>query len=130
MSGAFNITHLEKSLLSDQKAIWTSPLHLQSQDKGWLRPFALGTLSLVAADKRIRRKFGNIPMAHSGSLSSFGLAALAGGGATFFLHGSATHDAHSRETGFLAGEAAVDGFLASEALKFAFQRPRPNAAQA
>ena len=130
MSGAFNITHLEKSLLSDQKAIWTSPLHLQSQDKVWLLPFALGTLSLVAADKRIMRHFGNIPMAHSGSLSSFGLATMAGGGATFFLHGSATHDAHSGETGFLAGEAAVDSVMVAEALKFAFQRPRPNAAQA
>src|ERR1022692_1063215 len=129
-SSAFSIARLKQSFFLDQKAIWTSPLHLPSEDNSRLAPWGIGTLFLVAADKPIMRHLGSTPMAHSSSLSTFGVAALAGGGAAFFLLGSATNDPHSRETGFLTGEAAVDSIVAAEAMKFTFQRPRPNAVNA
>ena len=47
-----------------------------------------------------------------------------------YLDGTTRKDDHSRETGFLAGEAAVDGVIVAEVLKLAFQRPRPNAVNA
>src|SRR5450755_4821299 len=49
MSSSLGIAHLEKNLFSDQKAIWTSPLHLPSQDKSQLAFWGIGTLVLVAA---------------------------------------------------------------------------------
>ena len=50
------------------------------------------------------------------------MAAAAGG---LYLWGHFTHNDHKRETGFLAGEAAVNAMAASYALKYAFGRERP-----
>jgi len=119
-----------QDFFSDQKAIWTSPFHLHTEDKNWLLPLGVGTLGLVAADQDIMRHFGNTPMAHSSSFSNYGLAAMVGSAATLYLRGTITHDDHSRETGFLAGEAAVNSVIVGEAMKLVFQRPRPNAANA
>jgi len=119
-----------QDLLSDQKTIWTSPFHLHTEDRNWLVPLGVGTLGLVAADQDIMRHFGNTPMAHSSSFSNYGLAAMVGSAATLYLRGTIAHDDHSRETGFLAGEAAVNSVIVGEAMKLVFQRPRPNAANA
>ena len=105
-------------------------MHLHAHDKNWLVPLGIGTLGLVAADQDIMRHFGSTPVAHSNSFGNYGLAAMAGGAATLYLRGTTTHDDHSRETGFLAGEAAVNGVIVAEAMKLAFQRPRPNEAKA
>ena len=122
--------HSTQDFFSDQKAIWTSPFHLHTDDKNWLVPLGVGTLGLVAGDQDIMRHFGDTPMAHSSSFSNYGLAAMVGSAATFYLRGAITHDDHSRETGFLAGEAAVNGLVLGETMKLVFQRPRPNAANA
>src|ERR1700675_1315539 len=119
-----------QDFFSDQKRIWTSPFHLHAQDKKWLLPLGVGTLGLVASDQDIMRHFGNTPMAHSSSFSNYGLAAMVGGAASLYLRGAITHDDHSRETGFLAGEAAVNGLVVGETMKLVFQRPRPHAADA
>jgi len=119
-----------QDFFSDQKAIWTSPLHLHTQDKSWLAPLAVGTLGLVASDQNILRHFGNSPVAHSSSFSNYGLAAMIGSAASLYLRGATTHAEHSRETGFLAGEAAVNGVIVAEAMKLVFRRPRPNEANA
>src|SRR5258708_3848475 len=118
-----------QDFFSDQRAIWTSPFHLRTQDKKWL-VLGVGTLGLVPSDQDIMRHFGNAPMAHSSSFSNYGLAAMVGGAASLYLRGTITHDDHSRETGFLAGEAAVNSVILGEAMKLGFQRPRPNAANA
>jgi hypothetical protein len=119
-----------QDFFSDQKAIWTSPFHLHAQDKKWLLPLGVGTLGLAAADQDIMRHFGNTPIAHSNRFSNYGLAAMVSGAAGLYLRGTITHDDHSRETGFLAGEAAVNSVIVGEAMKLAFQRPRPNSANA
>jgi FlaA1/EpsC-like NDP-sugar epimerase len=126
----FCARHLAHSLLQDQKTIWTSPLRLRSRDLYWLAPAALGTFGLVSADNAILRHFGSTPMAHSNTFSNYGLAALIGGGAGIYLSGVITHDDHRRETGLLAGEAAVNAVIVAEAMKAAFERPRPNAPNA
>jgi len=105
-------------------------LHLHAHDKNWLVPLGIGTLGLVAADQDIMRHFGSTPVAHSNSFGNYGLAAMAGGAASLYLRGTTRHDDHSRETGFLAGEAAVNSVIVAEAMKLAFQRPRPNAVNA
>src|ERR1700692_3365297 len=126
----FCAQHLAHSLLQDQKAIWTSPLRLRARDLYWLAPAAMGTAGLVLADNAILRHFGGAPMAHSNTFSNYGLAALIGGGAGIYLSGVITHDDHRRETGLLAGEAAVNRVIVAEAMKAAFERPRPNAPNA
>ncbi len=40
-----------KNILRDQKAIWTSPFHLQGSDARWLAPLGLGTAALIATDR-------------------------------------------------------------------------------
>jgi hypothetical protein len=132
-AAGFCLAHFAQNLVSDQKTTWTSPLHLQAlhaQDRNWLVPLGVGTLGLVAADHDIMRHFGNSPVAHSNSFSNYGLAAMVGSAASLYLRGSTGNDDHSRETGLLAGEAAVNSVIVAEAMKLAFQRPRPNAANA
>lgn len=131
-----------QDFLLDQKAIWTSPLHLHTQDKSWLAPLAVGTLGLLASDQDIMRHFGSSPLAHSNSFSNYGLATLAAGAASLYLGGlkgkdrknnnddKKDKDDHSRETGLLAGEAALNAVVVAETMKLAFERPRPNAANA
>ena len=41
-----------KNILRDQRAIWTSPLHLQGGDAKWLVPLGLSTAALIATDRR------------------------------------------------------------------------------
>ncbi len=128
VADGFCAAYFAHNLVSDQKTIWTSPLHLQalnSTDKGWLVPLGVGTLGLVAADQDILRHFGNSPMAHSSSFTNYGLAAMVGGAASLYLRGTISHDDHSRETGFLAGEAAVNSLVVGEAMKVVFQRNIP-----
>jgi len=127
----FHLAHVERSIVSDQRTIWTSPLHLHAmheQDKNWIVALGIGTLGLVATDQDVMRRFGSSPLTHSNSFSNYGLAAIAGSAASLYLRGATANDGHSRETGFLAGEAAVNGVIVGEAMKLAFQRPRPNAA--
>jgi len=124
------LAHLEQSLVSDQRQIWTSPLHLhalRSLDKNWLVPLGVGTLGLTAADRDIMRHFGDSPVSHSNRFGNYGLAAMIGSAASLYLRGASMNDHHSRETGYLAGEAAVNSVIVGETMKLAFQRPRPNA---
>jgi hypothetical protein len=132
-AGGLCLTYFARNLVSDQKKIWTSPLHLHAlptEDRNWLVLFGVGTLGLVAADNDIMRHFGTTPIAHSSSFSNYGLAAMVGSAASLYLRGATTSDDHSRETGFLAGEAALNSIVVAETMKLAFQRPRPNAANA
>jgi hypothetical protein len=129
------LARLGQDLVSDQKTIWASPLHLhvlhaQDKDRNWLLPLGVGTLGLIAADGDIMRRLGNSSIAHSSALSNYGLAAMIGGAASLYLRGITTHDNHDRETGFLAGEAATNSIIVGEALKLVFRRPRPNAVNA
>jgi len=133
VASGFCLPYFAHNLVSDQKTIWTSPLHLEALDTGdknWLVPLGAGALGLIAADRDIMRHFGSIPIAHSSSFSNYGLAAMVGSAATLYLRGATRNDDRSRETGFLGGEAAVNSLLVAETMKLVFQRPRPTAASA
>src|SRR5713226_2792443 len=41
-----------RNILQDQRAIWTSPLHLEREDAKWLAPLSLSTAALIATDRR------------------------------------------------------------------------------
>src|SRR6266571_8155762 len=117
-----------KNILRDQRAIWTSPLHLEGDDAKWLVPLGLSTAALIATDRRTAGALHNDRLrlnisrdvAYLGSAG--GASSIAG---AFYLIGRATHNARARETGLLSGEALIDGLSVGGALKFGTQRTRP-----
>jgi len=117
-----------KNILKDQKAIWTSPLHLDRKDTKWLIPAVVGFGSLITTDRitgdemletdnqvRLSRA-----VSYGGSL--YGLGAFVG---TFYFIGRETKNDRARETGILSAEAMLDSAIVSGALKGISQRGRP-----
>ncbi len=119
-----------KNIVRDQRAIWTSPLHLEKEDAKWLVPLALSTTALIATDRRTAdalhddRTRLKVSHAISDVGSGYGAGSIAG---AFYLVGRATHNARARETGLLGGEALIDSGIVAAVLKHATQRPRPRA---
>ena len=119
-----------KNILRDQRAIWTSPLHLGKKDANWLVPLGLSTAALIATDRRTAdvldnsRARLNVSRDVSYLGSGYGAGSVAG---AFYLVGRATHNARARETGLLGSEALIDSGVVAAVLKHATQRPRPRA---
>src|SRR5260370_23532958 len=119
-----------KNILRDQRAIWTSPLHLEGDDAKWLVPLGLSTAALITTDRRTAGALHNDRLrlnisrdvAYLGSAG--GASSIAG---AFYLIGRATHNARARETGLLGGEALIDGGIVAFVIKHATQRRRPRA---
>ena len=117
-----------KNILRDQKAIWTSPLHLRGDDALWLVPLGLGTAALIATDQRTGDKIAesdkplHISRVVSYPGSTYGAGAIAAG---FYIFGRAKHNDRARETGLLAGEALIDGIIVAASIKGITQRTRP-----
>jgi membrane-associated phospholipid phosphatase len=118
---------LLKNIALDQKAIWTSPLHLRWSDADWLVPLAGVTAALLAADRSLSKALPQSPslVSKSTTFSNYGLAAVGGAAGGLYLWGVMTHDDHRRETGLLSGEAAADAVAVTSVLQFAFGRQRP-----
>jgi membrane-associated phospholipid phosphatase len=119
--------HLLKSLAKDQKAIWTSPAHLRLIDADWLLPLGLATGALLATDTQASKNLSNSAdqVKYSKDVSNYGIASLVAAGGGLYIWGRVTHDDHRRETGFLAGEAALNSLAMTYATKYAFGRERP-----
>src|SRR5258708_18337040 len=73
-----------KNILRDQRAIWTSPLHLQKEDAKWLVPLSLSTAALIATDRRTAhvlhddRTRSNVSPAIRDGVSCYRAVSLAG----------------------------------------------------
>ena len=120
-------TSLGRDLLRDQQQIWTSPSRLRFSDANWLVPVAGISAGLLVTDRDFSSRLSQDPatLRHYQTHSNIGLAALVGASGGMWLLGRVRHDEHWRETGFLAGEAALNSFLAVEAMKYSFGRERP-----
>lgn len=116
---------LLEQFAGDQKAIWTSPLHLRRDDAVWALPALAGAGALLASDSWFSRQVPASQISRSRSLSNYGAFSLAGAAGGMFLFGKMTHNDHAAEAGFLASEAAVNVALVDYALKSMFQRQRP-----
>ncbi|MGB6876746.1 MAG: capsule assembly Wzi family protein [Candidatus Acidiferrales bacterium] len=116
-----------KHFLLDQKAMWTSPLHMSVPEATWLVPVAGFTAGLFATDSDFMRHLSQNPstLTRYDHISNYGLGAMGGVAGGAYLLGLATHDEHKRETGFLSGEAAVDSLVATEAIAYMTRRERP-----
>lgn len=116
-----------KNLVSDQRAIWTSPIHLRWADGAWLFPVAAATGAFFATDRAVPPALSadTNKLNRYVSVSNYGLYSMIGAGGGLYLWGKLSHNDHQRETGVLAGEAAIDSFAVTSALKYAFERERP-----
>lgn len=117
-----------KNILKDQKAIWTSPVHVHADDAIWLVPLGVATGGLIATDRRT----GDAMARHDGPLNASRIISYAGAlystatvAGSFYLVGRATNNYRARETGLLSAEALIDSVIVSSALKGITQRARP-----
>jgi len=119
---------LLKNLVSDQKAIWTSPFHLRWADGSWLFPLAAVTGGFLATDRAVPPALSTDPkkLNRYTSFSNYGVYSLIGAGGGLYLWSKISHDDHQRETGILAGEAAIDSVAVDTTFKYVFRRERPN----
>ncbi len=111
----------------DQKQIWTSPARIRLVDTKWLVPLAGITAGLFVTDRQYSASLSTNPstISHYQTISNVGIGSLAGLGAGMYLMSFPTHNEHWRETGWLAGEAAIDSLIPIEAMKYSFGRERP-----
>lgn len=117
-----------KNILRDQKAIWTSPFHIDGNDAKWLVPMTLGTVALIATDHETAENVSDnvTRLSVSRWVSRGGVSYTTGGlAAGFYLVGRLSDNAKARETGLIGAEAIIDGIIVGGVLKIATQRPRP-----
>jgi hypothetical protein len=111
----------------DQKAIWTSPLHIRATDSFWLLPLGGVTAGLIGSDEHsMARARSNADAITLGkNVSDYTLAGMASVPALMYAWGGLHHYPRAQETGLLSGEALMNSYVVVEALKFAFARERP-----
>jgi membrane-associated phospholipid phosphatase len=116
-----------KDLVQDQRQIWTALARTRFSDSTWLVPLGGITAGLFATDRQFSASLSQDPgrVRHYKEFSNAGIASLIGTGAGLYLFSYPTHNEHWRETGYLAGEAALNSLLTVEALKYSFRRERP-----
>jgi membrane-associated phospholipid phosphatase len=125
--GAVDVKSLPKSLVVDQKDFWTAPVHFSEKQWDWALPSILIGGLLIKADVPIEKHVptSRSTVSHGVTWSNAGVAAMAAGSGSLFLLGHLQNDDQKRETGILAGEAAVGAFLDTEVFKYAAGRERP-----
>ena len=111
----------------DQKQIWTSPARLRFSDTEWLVPLAGISAGLFVTDRDVSLHLSHDPntISHYNSISNAGIGALVGGAAGMWLLSFPSHNEHWRETGLLAGEAALNSLVPVEVFKYGLGRERP-----
>ena len=119
------------NILKDQKAIWTTPFHLQQNDARWIAPLGLSLAALIATDRHtsgelVEHGDNRDRLRISKDISYAGSLYTAGGvSALFYVTGRLRHDERAKETGLLAAEALINSTIVSQALKGISQRQRP-----
>src|SRR5277367_3319291 len=119
---------LGKEFLQDQEQIWTSPAKLRFSDAQWLVPLSGFTAGLFVTDYDYSKSLSHNPttISHYDTLSNVGIGALIGGAGGMWVLGHVKHNEHWSETGFLAGEAALNSLVLVESLKYPLGRERPD----
>jgi len=121
------VTPFMKHLALDQKQFWTAPFHLRWSDAEVLAPFAAFTATLMANDAALSRRVPGTTsqINRSVNISDYATYSLIGAAGASYFWGHFIHNDHLRETGFLAGEAALNSTAVAYLFKTTTQRPRP-----
>lgn len=117
-----------RRIVLDEVHIITSPAHIRSRDLIWLLPAAGATAASLATDtKTMRDVVSHDPSFHSSASTSSDVLRGLFIGMPIALLGTGQFfgNAKARESGLLAGEAMVDGYVTSEAIKYVTLRERP-----
>jgi membrane-associated phospholipid phosphatase len=114
-------------LMSDQKAIWTSPAHIQKSDAKWLVPLAAGTTVLFLEDTKISNAVvGKTTLANDADkISNIGLYSTWAVPGAFLALGKIKDNDHMVDTGERGLQAAVYSTIVMQAMKLATNRMRP-----
>jgi membrane-associated phospholipid phosphatase len=122
-----SVKALPKFVLQDQFAFWSQPWHSTAQSLNFWVPASFGTAALIGSDTAIESHLPTSPgtISNAKSASAAGMASLLAASGGLYLLGLAQHDSHRLETGYLAGEAAIDAYMASLAAQGITQRERP-----
>src|SRR5258708_10715559 len=113
--------------MDDQHSIWTSPAKLRFSETEWLVRISGVSAAIFVTYRDFSKHLSQNPttVRHYKTLSNAGVGALMGGAGGMWLLGHVSHNEHWSETGFLAGEAALNSFVAVESFKYALRRERP-----
>jgi membrane-associated phospholipid phosphatase len=125
---AITLAGTPKRFLLDQKAIWSSPLHIRPIDAEWLLPLGAATGVLIGSDQHTMTSLIHInakDQSRFDTASTGGVAALGAIPAGMYLWSLVNYAPQAHETGLLAGEALGDSLVVNEAFKFVTRRDRP-----
>ena len=116
-----------RDLFEDQKQIWTSPARIRLADAPWLVPLGGIAAGLFVTDHQYAASLSQNPatLRHYKTVSNAGVAGLVGAWAGLYLFSFPAHSEHWRQTGFLAGEAALNSLVTVEVFKYSLRRERP-----
>lgn len=120
-------TSLVRRFMEDQRRLWTSPERIRFSDAEWLVPAGGFAAALFVTDRDASLHLSRNPkMIHRyNTVSNAGAGVLIGGAGGLWLLGHVRHDRHWSESGFLAGEAALNSLVMVEGLKYSLGRERP-----
>jgi len=118
---------LVKNMTLDQRDLWASPAKLRFSDADWLVPAGGLGAGLLVTDREFSKHLSHNPntISRYNNLSNASVGALIGGAGGMWLLSHATQNEHWRETGLLAGEAALNSLVVVEGLKYPLRRQRP-----
>ena len=120
-----NERYFLKHLALDQKAIWTSPAHIQRDDLQWLLPSSGIATGLFVTDPDSSFAMASYHPNTWKEVSNYGLGAALGTTAAMYAWGHITHSERPRETGVLATEAMLDVLPMQFAIRGVTGRERP-----
>src|SRR5216684_3840435 len=111
----------------DQRRLWTSPERVRFSDAEWLIPAGGFAAALLVTDRDASLHLSRNPKTihRYNTISNAGAGALIGSASGLWLLGHVRHDSHWSESGFLAGEAALNSLVMVEGLKYSLGRQRP-----
>ena len=118
------------NFLLDQRAIWTSPFHMRTEDVKWWAGFGGVTAALIATDKDAALHPNPSAVTWSNGVSNIGTSyTLAPVLAGFYGFGVLRDNPKAREAGILGAEALVDSLVVTAVLKPIAGRNRPDSAR-
>lgn len=126
---AVTLQNTPRHILTDQGAIWTSPLRLQMHDLVWLAPLTLATGAAIGTDHlAMTSVVSRDPEFNKASVDASNVltAGLIAAPVALFAKGHFAGDGHATEAGILSGEAIVDGVVVEQGMKLMFWRERPH----
>jgi PAP2 superfamily protein len=115
-------------LMQDQKAVWTSPLHIKKSDAKWLLPLTAATALAFTKDQQISGEFDPHPSFEKKSLTFSqigGPLATFGAAGGLLAIGKLTGNEHMAGTGLRGVEALTLTQGVMHGIKFITDRKRP-----